>query len=46
MGFVEMLLLPCCLTATLSSSHCTTPVAMALSMIVLITSEMPRRTLR
>ena len=45
-GCVEIVLLPGCLTATLSSSHCTTPVAIALSMIVLITSEMPRFTLR
>ena len=39
-------LLPSWRSATLASSQLTTPVAMALSMIVEITSETPRLTLR
>jgi hypothetical protein len=46
MVLVVVALLPTSRTATLLSSQLTTPVAMALSMIVEITSETPRFTLR
>ncbi len=43
---VPIALEPAVRTATFSSSHDTTPVAMALSMIVEMTSETPRLTFR